>query len=244
MSGLAVVFHRDGRPVDHAAIAAMLDAVPYRGPDGGGFRLEGAIGLGHAKLTVTPEEVGEQQPLASPRTGCTIIADVRLDNREELLTKLPGHPAPTLSDADLILRAHETWDEDAPAHLLGDFAFVIWDPRHQRLVCSRDTSGQRALFYRLTPRTFAAASEIHQLLQDPDVPVRPNEARIRDFLTPRNMFRNEAQAAQTFFEGILALPAGQTLVIEREGHRLSRYWELQPSAEIRYRADDDYAEHL
>lgn len=244
MSGLVALFHRDGRPVSRTAIGAMLDAAPYRGPDGRSLRVDGAIGLGHAKLIATPEEVEAQQPLASPRSGCVVIADVRLDNREALLAELPGRPDPALNDASLILRAYEAWGEDAATHLLGDFAFAIWDPRHQRLVCSRDTSGQRDLFYRLATDTFAVASEIQQLLQDPAVPIRPSEARIRDFLTPRNMLRNEAQAAQTFFEGILALPAGHTLVVGRDGHRLSRYWELHPPAEIRYRADDEYAEHL
>ena len=170
MSGLAAVFHRDGRPAAHAAVWAMLDAVSYRGPDGLHVHLAEAVGLGHAKLAVTAEEADEQQPLVSPRTGCIVVADARLDNREELLAKLPDRPPTTASDAELILRAYETWGADAPVHLLGDFAFVLWDPRQQRLVCARDTSAQRWLYYRVDHCTFAAATEIHQLLQDPASP--------------------------------------------------------------------------
>ena len=244
MSGLVALFHRDGRPVEQAAIETMLAAVPYRGPDGMWTRLFDTVALGHAKLSVTPEEEAERQPLLSPRTGCALIADARLDNRAELLAQLPDRPSPTVSDGELILRAYEAWGIDAPAHLLGDFAFAVWDPRHQRFVCARDTGGERPLFYRVDRRTFAAASEIHQLFQDASVAVVPNERRIREFLVPLNVFRVEKDAAATFYEGIWAVPAGHVLVVDREAVRVWRYWDLAPPREIRYRSDGEYAEHF
>jgi asparagine synthase (glutamine-hydrolysing) len=243
MSGLAALFHRDGRPVEGAAVGRMLAAAPYRGPDGTCVRVGATVGLGHARMIVTPEEEDEQQPLLSPRTGCILTADVRLDNREELLARLPERLSPMTTDAEIILRAYETWGADALPQLLGDFAFVLWDPRGQRLVCARDTSGQRTLYYRLDHRTFAAASEIQQLLQDPTVPVTPNEERIRDFLVPLNMFQNEKDQAATFFAGISALPAGHVLTVEQGAERIQRYWDLGAPAELRYRGDDEYAEH-
>src|SRR5258708_2969455 len=184
MSGLAVVFNRDGRPVEEPAIRAMLEAVPYLGPDGISTRLHDYVGLGAARLAVTAGEDCERQPLVSPRTGAEIVADVRLDNRDSLFAKLPDRPRRDATDSELILHAYDAWGVDVAGRLLGDFAFVIWDPRRQRLICARDSSGQRSLFYRLTPHTFAAASEIHQLLQDPSVPIQPNEDRIRDYLVP------------------------------------------------------------
>jgi len=165
-------------------VKEMLAAVPYRGPDGQYVRVWHTVGLGHAKLAVTLEEEPEQQPLISPRTGCAVIADARLDNRAHLLARLPDNPSSTVSDAELILRAYEAWGPKAAAELLGDFAFAIWDPRDRRIVCARDTSGQRCLFYRLDQRTFAAASEIQQLLQDRAVPIEPNVERVREYLVP------------------------------------------------------------
>ncbi|MGH2458728.1 MAG: asparagine synthase-related protein, partial [Chloroflexota bacterium] len=129
-------------------------------------------------------------------------------------------------------------------HLLGDFALVIWDPGNQRLVCARDTSGQRSLYYRVDDRVFAAGSEIHQLFQDPAVPIAPNEERIRDYLVPLNMFRNEKDQAPTFYEGIFALPAGHVLVVDRDTATVRRYWDFAPPSEIRYRDDEQYAEHF
>ncbi|HEX7122007.1 MAG TPA: asparagine synthase-related protein, partial [Gemmatimonadaceae bacterium] len=242
MSGLVALLHRDGRPVEPGVVWEMLRAIPYRGPDGMWLRVWDDVALGFAKLAITPEEIDEEQPLVSPRTGCAVTADVRLDNRPDLLAQLPDRLPPSTSDAELILRAYETWGTDLVDHLLGDFAVVIWDPRQRQLVLARDTSGQRTLFYRADAHTFAAASEIQQLLQDPAVPVRPNEQRIRAYLTPFWTYQNEKQGTATFYEGILALPPGHAMVVQGRAVRVWRYWELE-TREIRYRTADEYAEH-
>jgi asparagine synthase (glutamine-hydrolysing) len=256
MSGVAVLLHRDGRPADAASVAqvaAMLDAIPYRGPDGTGVHRDGPVVLGHAAFAVTPEDVLERrtggQPLVNPRSGCAIVADARLDNRAALRAALmargPALPLPTLvGDATLILCAYENWGQDAFARLLGDFAVVIWDAHHRRVICARDTSGQRSLFYRSDARTFAAASEIHQLLQDHAISVWPNEDRIRDSLVPVNVFRNEQDQAATYYKDIWALPAGHVLTVEGERIRSTRYWQLEVPREIRYRRAQEYAEHF
>jgi asparagine synthase (glutamine-hydrolysing) len=246
MSGLAVIFQRDGTAVDAAAVRQMLDAVPHRALDGAWVRVWPAagLGLGYAKLTITPEEVDEQQPLLSLRTGCVLVADTRLDNRRELLARLPGAVAPRATDAELILRAYETWGLEAPKYLMGDFAFALWDPRHQTLLLARDATGQRSLFYRDDGRTFAAASELHQLLQDPSVRVQPNENRVRDFLVPLNVHRNSKEQHETFYEGVYTVLAGHTTIVSRAGTATSRFWDIDEHAELRYRHDDDYAEHF
>lgn len=244
MGGLAVVFYRDGRPVQRDSVREMLDAVPYRGPDGMFTRIVGDVGLGHAKMAMTPEEDDEVQPVVSPRSGSILICDARLDNRAELLSLLPDKPSRATSDAELILNCYETWGCAAVEHLLGDFAFIIWDPRTRRILAARDTSGQRALFYRCDARTFAAASEIHQLLQDASIPIEPNHARIKEFLVPLNMGSNERDNASTFYKDIHALPAGHLLVVDADNLRVQRYWELRPVPELRYRTDEEYAEHF
>ncbi len=244
MSGLAAIFHRNGRPVDRESVGAMLAAIPHRGLDGYGMRLWNQVGLGHAKAAVTHEEEDEQQPLVSSRSNCAVIADARLDNRSELLATLPDSPPTAASDAELILRAYEAWGLDAPARLLGDFAFIIWDARRQRIVCARDTSGQRSLYYRIDRRTFVAASEIHQLFQDPSVPIAPNEERIRDYLVPYAAMRNQEEIHATFYEKIYAVPAGHVVVVDARSERRQRYWNLLPPPELHCTSDHEYAAHF
>jgi asparagine synthase (glutamine-hydrolysing) len=248
VSGLAALLAQDGAPAQAANVLAMLDAIPYRGPDGAVARHFGQSVLGYASAVTTNTDGPESQPLVSPHTGCAIVADVRLDNRAELLTHLPGLRTTTAgtppTDAALILGAYERWGLEAPRHLLGDFAFIIWDPRSQNLVCARDGAGQRTLFYRGDRREFAAASEIHQLLQDPRLPVEPNDERIRTALLPLYINQNEIEQSATYYVGVHALEPGHVLVVGRQGLRIQRFWRLEAPTPLRYRQPEAYLQHF
>ena len=113
MSGIAALFQRDGDPADGAVLSAMLERLRHRGPDGAGRHVAGDVALGHCLLATTPEDVA--QPLASPAADRWIVADARLDNRDELI-RAWGGPAEGC-DAALILWAYERWGDDCPLHL-------------------------------------------------------------------------------------------------------------------------------
>ena len=89
MSGIVALVSRNGRPVEPRAAGAMLDAMAYRGPDGAAAAGVGRAVLGCAKLVVTAEDETDLQPRVSAATGCAIVADVRLDNRADLLATPP-----------------------------------------------------------------------------------------------------------------------------------------------------------
>jgi asparagine synthase (glutamine-hydrolysing) len=140
----------DGAPVEPAALKKMARAAGHRGPDGIRYHTERAVGLAHLALNITPESAREHQPLVSERGDLVLVADVRIDNREELVRTLWGGgylPDEPPTDAELILEAYRRWGEGCPAHLIGDFAFAIWDGRRGRLFAARDAMAMRALYY-------------------------------------------------------------------------------------------------
>ena len=57
MSGLAVLFHRDGRPVEPHSVTAMLAAAPYRGPDGMRAHLFDDVAMGQLELEAVAVEL-------------------------------------------------------------------------------------------------------------------------------------------------------------------------------------------
>lgn len=241
MSGIFGLFNQDGAPVSRGELTDMASLLERRGPDGTGLWNAGCAGLGHTLLATTPELVFERQPLRDPETGCVITADVRLDNRDELLAALGLTDRAALTgDAGLILAAYLAWGEACPARFLGDFAFAIWDPRHRTLFCARDHFGMRPLYYHHTPGRFLVfATEPKAILVLPQTPYRINEGRIADFLVTE---LEGIDKTSTFFEEVYRLPPAHMLTVTPSGMTLRRYWTLEPGPELRLPSNEAYAE--
>jgi asparagine synthase (glutamine-hydrolysing) len=214
----------------------MVSLLRRRGPDGEGWWVEGAIGLGRCALHSTPESAGERQPLVSEHLA--VAADARLDNRGELARELalPPHSG----DAVVIAAAYGRWGRACPERLEGDFAFALWDRRQRRLLAARDRFGVRPLYIHHQPgRLLALASEPAAILVLEEVPYRINEARIADFLVTR---LEGVDLVSTFFEGVERLPPAHLLTADDRGVRQRRYWQLEPGPELRLGSDEAYAE--
>jgi asparagine synthetase B (glutamine-hydrolysing) len=159
----------------------MSRALAHRGPDGTKFIVNGPVALGHGLMRVNREDAFEAQPLCDRNTDIILVADLRLDNREELSSALGLAPTELhdTPDSALLLRAYKQWGEDCGQHLLGDFAFAIWDAIENKLVLGRNHMGQRALHYHRGQDFFVFATEIKALWSYPHVPRVLSDARAR-----------------------------------------------------------------
>lgn len=240
MSGICGIVNLDGRPVGEGDLCAMLAALERRGPDGSRTRLDGASGFGHSLLATTPEAMKERLPLKHEPTGCTITADVRLDNREDLIASLGlGNRAMQVGDGEVILQAFLKWGTTCVDRLRGDFAFAIWDPRDDSLFCARDLIGMRSFNYsHQAGKLFAFATEPEAILHHPDVPTRINEGRIADYLEDLEAF----DLSSTFFSDCYRLPPAHALTLRGGDVRIWRYTQLKPQTELRLPTDEAYAE--
>ena len=239
MSGVVGIAYFDGRSVDNADLFRMIDTLAHRGPDGMRIWSDCSIGLGHLTLWTTPESVNERLPFSDVTGALTITADARIDNREELLSALNirYRLAGEIGDGELILAAYERWGEHCPEHLLGDFAFAIWDARRQTLFCARDHFGVRPFYYYRSDNSFFFASEIKALLSVSEVPQRLNEVRLADYLIL--LMEDEVS---TLYQGIHRLPPRSSLMMRREEIHVRCYWELDPTKEVRFQSDREYAD--
>jgi asparagine synthase (glutamine-hydrolysing) len=240
VSGICGVVNFDGAPVDTALLRRMTAAAPYRGPDGVRHWVDGNAGLAHQAFHVTPESVRERQPLASADGRFTLVADARIDNREELIRALRGGGLPLEpTDADLILAAYQRWREACAERLLGDFVVAVWDKADQKLFLARDALGARSACYHFDGRRCLIASEVRQILDVPGFQARINEGKVADYLASLNDDR-----AETLFESIYYFPPAHTVTISKAGVYKHRFWDIDPEARIRYRDDREYAEHF
>lgn len=241
MSGICGIFNLDGAPVSTAEIESMTSMLERRGPDRTGLWREGPVAMGHTLLTTTPELAIEPQPVRDAATGCVITADVRLDNRGELLSALGlADRHDVLGDAGLILAAYLRWGDACVDHLLGDFAFVIWDPRERRLFCARDHFGMRPFYYHhAAGRFFMFASEPRAILVLPQVPYRIDHGRVADALVSGQEW---IDFTSTFFEEVCRLAPAHALTVPAAGMRSRKYWELHAEPLLRLPSDEAYSE--
>src|SRR4029079_19246480 len=135
--------------------------------------------------------------------------------------------------------AYLRWSDACLDHLLGDFAFAIWDPRADRLFCARDHFGMRQLTYYHEPGKFLAfATEVPAVLALDETPKRINEGRIADFLERLQGI----DQTSTFYEEIFRLPPAHCLTLDSAGLRITRYWTLRPGPQLNLASPEAYAQ--
>ena len=238
MSAIGGIVWLDGRPCERSMIAAMATGLQHRAPDGVATWIDGSVGLIHGHFTTTPESARERQPIANTAAHLAITFDGRLDNRDELLRQADGAPD-AIGDAELILRLYRAHGVECVALLLGDFAFALWDGDAQRLLCVRDQIGIKPFCYRVAPECFAWASEAGVLARSAGAVPTPNEGMVAEHLAGIVTSRHD-----TVFTGIHRLPPAHLLTVDRAGITLRRYWAPDLRAQLHYRDDAEYAEHL
>ena len=241
MSGICGCCRLDGTTSTAAELQPVLHAMASRGPDGLQVWQDGPITLGHALLITDAAASRSSRPLPQRRGKLTITADVRLDNRDELLRELGlGATAARFSDTMIILEAYRSWGENCCERFLGDFAFAIWDEECNQLFCARDHMGMRQLAYCFLPgRIFVFATDSEALVEHPDVPSDLNLGRIADFF---ETFEG-LDWTSTFYKHVFRLPPAHTLTLSVDGGdpQLKRYWTLENPPELSLSSDEEYS---
>lgn len=248
MSGIVGIVHYDGAPVDRHLLGRMTGFMAFRGPDAQDIWVEGKVGFGHTLLKTTDEAEHEHQPF-SLDGQVWIVADARVDGRRELIAQLKAHGHESVSqeaaDVELIARAYQAWGESCVEHLLGDFAFAIWDGLQQRLFCARDHLGVKPFFYARLGEKLIFSSSLDCMRQHPGVSDRLNDLAIADFL----LFDVNQDLATTSFADIQRLPPGhlatwsgsKTSGVETQ---VRRYWTFPIDEPVYFRQDNDYVDRF
>jgi len=242
VSGIVGIVNADNAPVDRELLARMTGYMTFRGPDVQRIWAEGSVGFGHTLLRTTDESENETQPLTVDQR-VWIVADARVDGRSELIQSLQDRGEPVTSqtpDPNLILHAYLVWGIDCLDHLIGDFAFAIWDSREQRLFCARDHFGVKPFFYAHLGKEFVLSNTLNCVRLHPSVSDKLNDLAIADFL----LFGYNQEVDTSAFADIQRLPAAHRLIWTPESFKVERYWTLPTDGYIRYKRDEEYVEQF
>lgn len=174
-------------------------------------------------------------PVASS-AGQGILLEGRIFNAAELADELG---VPSLDVPMLLLHAYRRWGSEFSNHLQGEFAFVLWDEATRRLLFGRDPSGYRPLFYAQHGEDIRFASDANTLLHWPNTKISPNETHIAHWLALVS-----TGTGSTFFESILRLPPGASLLFENGRIVSINLWEPENLPMLELRDPREYAAGL
>ncbi|HEX8423739.1 MAG TPA: asparagine synthase (glutamine-hydrolyzing) [Pyrinomonadaceae bacterium] len=246
INGIAYSRRARERRVETADLVRMRDVLTHRGPDDSGLFVDGAVGLGHRRLSIVDVSAGHQ-PMTNEDDTLYIVFNGEIYNHADHRPALEarGHRYRTHCDTETILHLYEEHGAACVEHLRGMFTFAIWDSRRRELFIARDRLGVKPLYYvRREDGSLFFASEIKALLAARAVRPEINYAALPDYLA-----NHGTSAEDTLFAGVKRLLPGHTLLWRENGEmKIEKYWDLEFAEDAhgdgedssRRRSDADY----
>ena len=228
MCGIAGFWNPEGVLADaRNRVQKMIEMLHHRGPDGYGFHVDEKQGLAmaHARLSIIDLQTGSQ-PLYSPdrKNVLTVNGEFYDYKRIRTMLRLQGETFSTRSDSEIALPLYKKYGLDFIRHLRGEFAFVLYDEKEQRLILIRDRFGIRPMFYHIANNTVYWGSEVKALFAHPDIPRKfSDKALIHQLM-------HTMVPGTSAYEGIQALEPGHILIITNRNGRIEvqnkKYWDV------------------
>lgn len=144
MCGIAALFSGNRSALSAAPMAAVLDALRHRGPDGTAAVASGRALLGHARLAII-DVLGGGQPMRGENHSFALVCNGEIYNHARLRERLaPAHQFQSRSDSEVVLHLYEDLGAGCVHELDGMFSFVVTDG--ERFVAARDAFGIKPLY--------------------------------------------------------------------------------------------------
>ena len=161
-----VAMYSPSEPISASSLEKATLRLAHRGPDGQRWWVsdDRRVGLGHARLSIIDLATGNQ-PIAGEDARLQIVVNGEFYDHDRIRKDLArrGHRLRTRSDSEIALHLYEDHGIDCLNHLRGEFAFVVWDGRENRLFAARDRFGIKPLYYAQAGGVLYLASEAKAL---------------------------------------------------------------------------------
>lgn len=225
MCGIAGIYrYKNQQNVLASEIEQMISVINYRGPDGEGVYTDGALGLGHKRLTIIDTSERSNQPMLSESQEQVICYNGEVYNYVEIAEQLKKSNVTfkTSSDTEVVLESLKQDTLKALTSFNGMYAFAYWDKTEHEFILARDRVGIKPLFYKLTEEGIIFASEIKSILALENHGPSVNQGLIDSYMSLGYCPSNE-----TLFQGIKKLPPGHYLSIKQGELAISPYWDIE-----------------
>jgi len=137
-----------------SVVPGLVRALDHRGPDHAGWREDGGLAVGAARLRVTGDSRGDM-PLVSSSGRTVLVVNGEVFNHRELFG-----PADGASDLRGLPDLLEREGPSALSRIRGPFALAAFDREARTLLVARDELGVRPLFVVEDRSSVVCASEV------------------------------------------------------------------------------------
>jgi asparagine synthase (glutamine-hydrolysing) len=201
---------------DFVLLKEALVLQHHRGPDATGSWTSEKVALGHNRLSIIDLSHAADQPFVREDLGLRIIFNGEIYNFKPLKKVLEskGYTFFTDSDTEVLLVGFAEFGEAICNHLIGMFAFCIWDEKKEYFFMARDRFGEKPIFFIEKGDRFYWASELNSLRTLFDAPLQINQDAVIDLL--ENGFIN---LHHTIYEEVFIFPPAHYLSISSSGEK-------------------------
>jgi len=233
------IWNFEGQPPAPDYVEKVSVALAPYGPDSNESYSKGGVRILYRAFHTTKESHSEVQPHTCP-SGAVLTWDGRLDNRAELIRDLQNDLTLDSTDTAIAGVAYERWHTGCFAKFTGDWALSIFDPINRSLILAKDPTGVRHLYYAIDEKQVTWSTILDPLVLFAGRSFEICEEYIAGWL-PISVF---PPAHLTPYVGIRAVPPSSFAILRPGKQTVSRYWDFDPSRQIRYGTDADYEEHF
>ncbi|MFQ5852681.1 MAG: asparagine synthase (glutamine-hydrolyzing) [Candidatus Binatia bacterium] len=240
MCGITGIVSKNPLTEDQHLLRRILGKLAHRGPDDEGSYWSENAWLGVRRLSII-DLAGGHQPIHGASKKVWIVYNGEVYNFKELRAKLEGrgYRFRTNSDTEVVLAMYCEYGVSCLQHLVGMFAFAIWDSRVRQLFLARDRLGIKPLYYTVLGEKLLFASEIKSILSHPQFERRPNFEALSNYLTFRTVV-----GEQTVFEDIARLMPGHYALFRDGKLQIVQYWDVPVFEEKDDRGEGFYLERV
>ncbi|KAI9147089.1 Amidase chyE [Paramyrothecium foliicola] len=205
----------------------LLDAVnkiQHRGPDGSGIWVsaDASVGLGQCRLAINDLTSSGSQPLHSDDGLIHAVVNGEIydfDRLAEECIQKHGYKFMSRSDSELVIALYRV--HGSPKfleHLRGEFAFIIYDERSNRVIAGRDRFGIKPLLWTKVDDRILFASEAKAFLPmgwEPEWDVHS--------ISDSGWMLDD----RTLFKGVHKLLPGHWMDVSTQSIEIHKYWDAE-----------------
>ena len=224
MCGIAGIYNIRNEKINNLEkkLDVMSHLIEHRGPDGEGTWMNDSktIGLAHRRLSIIDLSESASQPMIGNDKN-VITYNGEIYNYKEINNSLNKFwKFNSESDTECILASYSKYGINSVDYLRGMFAFALWDEKTNSLFCSRDRFGIKPFYYCLLGNSFYFASEAKALIPFLNE-IRTNKTALAEYFTFQYSI-----GEKTLFSGIKQLLPGHCILINEDGIKTWRYWDV------------------